>query len=185
MQFRKCLHQVWWCAIYTFSMIPNLIFSLLGKMFLYLIHLLHLFCIHLFSRSEIIFTNDENVFIHTWCFHLFLCYSIYMKSRLLTIYQYKNLNQKFPCSSSLFFAFIFFNLLYLFCRKLFSPSEIIFINEHVFLRILVTNLRALCFNIYAIPTMCTPYYQSKLNLVSEICRVKILTFSAWGVTVIF
>ena len=51
-------------------------------------------------------------------------------------------------------------------------------DEHVFLRILVTNLGVLCFDIYAIPTMCTLYYQSRLNLVSEICLVNILTFSA-------
>ena len=63
--------------------------------------------------------------------------------------------------------------------KLFSPSEIIYNNdEHVFLRILVTNFHVLCSDIYAIPTMCTPYYQSRLNLVSEICLVNILTFSA-------
>ena len=54
----------------------------------------------------------------------------------------------------------------LFCVKLFSPSGIIFTNdEHVFLRILLTNLRVHYFDIYAIPTMCTPYYQSRLNLV--------------------
>ena len=77
----------------------------------------------------------------------------------------------------IFLALIFCNLLYLFCVKLFSPSEIIFTNdEHVFLRILVTNLRVLCFDIYAIPTTCTPYYQSRVNLVSEICLVNILTF---------
>ena len=35
---------------------------------------------------------------------------------------------------------------------------------------------------YAIPTMCTTYYQSRLNHVSEICLVNILTFSARGVT---
>ena len=73
----------------------------------------------------------------------------------------------------LFLALIFFNLLYLFCVKLFSPSGIIFTNdEHILLRILVTNLRVLCIDIYAIPTMCTPpHYQSTLNLVSEICLV--------------
>ena len=49
-------------------------------------------------------------------------------------------------------------------------------DEHVFLRILVINLRVLCFEICAIPTMCTPYYQSRLNLVSEICLVNIVTF---------
>ena len=32
--------------------------------------------------------------------------------------------------------------------------------------------------IFELPTMCTPYYQSRLNLVSEICLVYILTFSA-------
>ena len=58
-------------------------------------------------------------------------------------------------------------------------------NEHVFLRILVTNLRVLCFYIYAVPTMCTRYYQSRLNLVSDIYLENILTFPAWGVTVIF
>ena len=80
----------------------------------------------------------------------------------------------------------FCDFLYLFCIKLFSLSEIMFTNdEHVFLRISVTNLLVLCFDIYAIPTICTPYYQSRLNLVSEICLVNILTFSAWGVTVIF
>ena len=37
--------------------------------------------------------------------------------------------------------------------KLFTPSEIIFANdEHVLIRILVTNLHVLCFDIYAIPT---------------------------------
>ena len=45
--------------------------------------------------------------------------------------------------------------------------------------------RVLCFDIYAIPTMCTPYYKSRLNLVSEICLVNLLTLSAWGLTVIF
>ena len=73
----------------------------------------------------------------------------------------------------------FLQLIVLICLKLISPSEIIFTDdEHVFLRILVTNERVICFDIYAIPTMCTPYYQSKLNLVSEISLVNILTFSA-------
>ena len=49
-------------------------------------------------------------------------------------------------------------------------------DEHVFLRILVINSRVLCFEICAIPTMCTPYYQSRLNLVSEIYLVNIVTF---------
>ena len=65
----------------------------------------------------------------------------------------------------LFLALNFCNLLYLFFVKLFSPSEIIFTkDEHAFLRTLVTNLRVLCFDICAIPTMCTLYYQSTLNL---------------------
>ena len=56
-------------------------------------------------------------------------------------------------------ALIFWNLLNLFWSKLISPSAVIFTNdEHVFLRILVTNLHVLCFEIYAIPTICTPYY---------------------------
>ena len=41
-----------------------------------------------------------------------------------------------------------------------------------------TNLRVLCFDIYAITTMCTPYYQIRLNLVSEICPLNIVAFSA-------
>ena len=48
-------------------------------------------------------------------------------------------------------ALISWNLLNLFC------SPIITNHEHVFLRILVTNLRVLCSDIYAIPTICTPY----------------------------
>ena len=51
-------------------------------------------------------------------------------------------------------------------------------DEHVFLRILVTNLHVLRFAIYAIPTMFTPYYQSRLNHELEINLVDILTFSA-------
>ena len=75
----------------------------------------------------------------------------------------------------------FIEMLHLFCITLFSPPEIIFTNdEHVFLRILATNLWVLCFDIYAIPTMFTPF-----NHASEICLVNIFTFSAWGVTVKF
>ena len=66
----------------------------------------------------------------------------------------------FAKKTHLFLALIFWNLLYLFCIKLFSPSEIIFTNgEHIFLRFLVTNLRVRCFDIYAITAMCTQYYQ--------------------------
>ena len=99
---------------------------------------------------------------------------------------YLHFSTYFLQNNHLFLALIFCNLLYVFFVKLFSPSEIIFTyDEHVFLKILVTNLRVLCFDIYATPTMCTPYYQSRLNLVSEICLVNILTFSARDVTVIF
>ena len=60
----------------------------------------------------------------------------------------------------LFLALIFRNLLYLFCLKLFSLSEIILTyDEHVFIRILVTNLCVLCFDIYAIIAMCTPIFR--------------------------
>ena len=71
------------------------------------------------------------------------------------------------------------------CKFIISVRNNFTNDEHVFLRILVTNLRVLYFDINAIPTMCTPYYKSRLNLLSEICLVNILTFSAWGVTVIF
>ena len=70
-------------------------------------------------------------------------------------------------------ALLFCNLLYLFCVKLFSPSEIIFTNdEHVLLRILITNLRVLCFDIHSMPAMCTPYYQSIDSILYE-------KFSLW------
>ena len=90
--YRSCLHQV-----NKLQMIPNLIFYqvvclytsstyciyfLLGSMSLYLIHLLHIFCIKLFSPSEIIFTNDEHVFIHILDdpFHLFfVLFDLYEK----------------------------------------------------------------------------------------------------------
>ena len=71
------------------------------------------------------------------------------------------------------------NLLYLCCVKLVSPSEIILPMMKMFsYELLVTNLRVLCYDIYSIAAICTPYYQSRLNLVSEICLVNILTFSA-------
>ena len=50
-------------------------------MFLYLIHLLHLFSIKLFSQSETIYTNDEHTIFGS--FHLFWLYSIYFKSMLI------------------------------------------------------------------------------------------------------
>ena len=86
----------------------------------------------------------------------------------------------FFAKKALLFSSYFLQLIeYLFCVKLFSPPEIVFTNDvHVFLRILVTNLRVIFFDIYAIPTLCTPYYQSRLNPVSEICLVNLLTFSA-------
>ena len=61
-------------------------------------------------------------------------------------------------------------------RRLSKFSTVFGLLLHVFLRILVSNLSVLCFDICAIPSMCTPYYQSRLNLVSEICLVNILTF---------
>ena len=85
-----------------------------------------------------------------------------------------------------YFSTYFWQLIVLILRKIILSIRNIFTNaQHVFLRILITNLRVLCFDIFAIPTMCTPYYQSRLNLVSEICLVNILTFSEWGITVIF
>ena len=68
------------------------------------------------------------------------------------------------------FLYMLHQFIVLILCKIFSPSEIIFTNdENVFLRILDTNLRFLCFDIYAVPTMCTPYYHSRVNYVSEIC----------------
>ena len=94
--------------------------------------------------------------------------------------------QYFFAKKALILRTFLLQLIVLILRKIILSVRNNFSNdEQVFLRILVTNLRVLCFDIYAIPTMCTPYYQSRLNLVSEICLVNILTFSAWGVTVIF
>ena len=122
--------------------------------------------------------------------HLFeMMYHLYFRRYVNFILQtYCNWTVDDPIFA-LFFAketLIFCNLLYLFYLKLISPSEIISTNdEHVFLRILVTHLCVLCFDIYAIPSMYTLYYQTRLSLVSEICLVNKLTFSAWDVTVIF
>ena len=123
--------------------------------------------------------------------HLFeMMYHFYFRRYVNFVLQtYCNRTVDYSIFALIFFAreaLIFCNLLYLFCLKFISPSVIFFTNdEHVFLRIWVTNLHVLCFDIYAIPTMRTPYYQSRLKLVSEICLVNMLTFSAWGVTVIF
>ena len=58
------------------------------------------------------------------------------------------------------FALIFLLIL----LKLISQCEIIFTNdEHVFLRIFFTHLRALCFDIYGMPTMCTPHRIIKVD----------------------
>ena len=70
-------------------MIQNYIFFCFGKMFQQLIHLLYIFRIKLFSPSEIIFTNDEHVFIRIWCFRLLFCYWIYKKSRLIKVRVYE------------------------------------------------------------------------------------------------
>ena len=81
----------------------------------------------------------------------------------------------FCAKKALIFSTYFLQLIVLFlCKIILSVRNNFTNDEHV-----------LCFDICAIPTMCTPYYQSRLNLVSEICLVNILTFSAWGVTVIF
>ena len=72
--------------------------GIFGKMFLYLIHSLHLFYIKLFSQSETIFTNDEHTISRR--LSLLLHYSIYLKIMLIKSLVYKNLNHKFPCSSS-------------------------------------------------------------------------------------
>ena len=53
-------------------MIPNWYFVGLGKMFLYLIHLLHLFYIKLISQSETIFTNDEQTILRRLSFNFTL-----------------------------------------------------------------------------------------------------------------
>ena len=128
---------------------------------------------HLFEMMyNIYFRRYVNFVLHAYC-----NWTVDESSHICTYFWAKK---------HLFLALVFCNLLYSFCLKLISPLEIIFTNEEqVFLRILVTNLRVLCSDIYAIPTRCTPYHQSRLNLVSEICLVSILTFSAWGVTVIF
>ena len=123
--------------------------------------------------------------------HLFeMMYHLYFRTFVnFILHTSFNLTVDDPIFALIFWtkkALIFCNLLHLFCLKLISPSEIIFTDdEHGFLKVLVTNLLILCFDIYAIPTMRTPYYQSRLNLVSEICLVNILSFSAWGVIVIF
>ena len=76
-----------------------------------------------------------------------------------------------------FFTTYFLQLIILiWCKIILSVRNNFTNDEHVFLKILVTNLHVLCFDIYAIPTMCTLYYQSRLNLVSEIYLVNILTF---------
>ena len=119
-----------------------------------------------------------NIKIHFYN-QFWICISTYTTPRNWTV-------DPHICTFALIFSTFFSNLLCLFCVKFFSSTEMIFTHyEHVFLRILVTNLHVLCFDIYAIPTMCTPFYPSRLNLVCEICLVNILTFSAWGVTVIF
>ena len=89
----------------------------------------------------------------------------------------------------IFSTYILQLIVLILCKIILSARNNFTNDERVFLRILVTNLRVLCFDIYAIPTMCTPYYQSRLNLASEICEhtqlVNILSFSAKGATVIF
>ena len=47
-------------------------------MFLYLIHLLHLFYIKLFSQSETIFTNDEHTILRRLSF-IFALFDLFEK----------------------------------------------------------------------------------------------------------
>ena len=92
LQFLSCLHQ-----LNELEMIPNWQFLCLGKMFLYLIHFLHLFYIKLFSQSEIIFTNNEHAILRRllFIFALFdLFKSMLIKSR---VYEFKS---QIPRSSS-------------------------------------------------------------------------------------
>ena len=56
---------------------------------------------------------------------------------------------------------------------------------NIFFKEFWSQICVLFLKIDAILTMCTLYHQRRLNLVSEICLVDILIFSAWGVTVIF
>ena len=113
-----------------------------------ILHSLTAFILHkLYSPSQIIFTDDVHVLIHTLCLNLFVHSSINMKSWLWVMS----------------------------------------------IRILITNLNVLCFDIYAIPTLIniennlclySIYIQRRLNHVSEMCLVNILTFWTWCVTVI-
>ena len=93
------------------------------------------------------------------------------------VYEYYNLSTAtiFCAKKHLFIALIFSQLIvFILCKIILSVRNNFTNNEHVFLRTLVTNLPVLCFDICDIPAMCTPYYQSRLNLVSEICLVNIL-----------
>ena len=92
----------------------------------------------------------------------------------------------FCAKKTLIFCTYFLQLIVLIlCKIILSVRNNFTNDENVLLRIFITNLLVLCFDIYAIPAICTPYYQSRLNLVSEISLVNILTFSAWGVTVMY
>ena len=69
-------------------------------MLCYLIHLLYLFYIKLFSQSETIFTNDDMKY---WLFfNLFLYYSIYLKSMLI-----KSWVQEFKSQIFVFFVTVY------------------------------------------------------------------------------
>ena len=73
---------------------PKLVFFVtISKMFLYLIHLLHLFYIKLFSQSETIFTNDEHTILRRIL--------IYLKRMLYII---KSLVSEFKSQISMFFV---------------------------------------------------------------------------------
>ena len=114
--------------------------------------------VNLNTKLNFCFAKKNTYFCHLFLSHLFITYFYHLFLSLIFITYFYHL----------FLSLILCNLLYLFFVKLFSPSGIIFTNdEHVFLRILATNLCVLCFYIYDIPTMCTTHYQGRLNLASE------------------
>ena len=56
----------------------KLVFLWQGKMFLYLIHLLHLFYFKLFFQSETTFTNDEHTILRRLSF-IFALFDLFEK----------------------------------------------------------------------------------------------------------
>ena len=114
-------------------------------------HLLEMMC-HLYFRRYV------NLVLHTYC-----NWAVDDPIFVLIFWWKKHL----------FLELIFCNLLYLFCLKLISPSEIIFTDdEHVLLRIFVTNLLVLCFDIY----MLYPLFLHSIIKVDSILYQK---FALW------